>query len=464
MRKILFLVVLALVSLSLAGGTGEQKAARYFESVRNSPPQQLAFLLKMPKGGDLHNHLSGAIYAESMVQWASEKGLCVTSAMGLSQPPCDSIAHQVPVRTAFANSVLYRQLIDAWSMRSWHYSGQNGHDHFFDTFGKFGPATSGELGRMLAEVAARAAREHVSYLELMQTLDGGLSRQIGTRIGWDGNFESELGKLKAAGIGDAVKSGMEAARSAEAEKDSLLHCATPHPDSGCAVTIRYLYQVARELPPEQVFAQIATGFLLAEEPDSKVVGLNLVQAEDGVISMRDYDLHMRMLDFLRPLYAKAHISLHAGELTPGLVPPEGLSFHIRDAVLVGHAERIGHGVDILHERDPYGLMKEMAKRNVLVEICLTSNDVILGVVKENHPLKTYMQYHVPVALATDDEGVSRSEMSMEYLKASQEQGLGYLQLKAMARNSLEYSFLDLGEKERLMKKLDGDFREFESGF
>ena len=52
-----------------------------------------------------------------------------------------------------------------------------------------------------------------------------------------------------------------------------------------------------------------------------------------------------------------------------------------------------------------------------------------------------MQYGVPVALATDDEGVSRSEISREFLKAAEDQGLGYLQLKTMARNSLQYAFI-----------------------
>src|SRR5258706_6751961 len=76
-----------------AGITSEQKTARYFESIRKSPPQMLAFLLKMPKGGDLHSHLSGAVYAESYVQWAAAKGLCVNQAtMALSQPPCDEAA------------------------------------------------------------------------------------------------------------------------------------------------------------------------------------------------------------------------------------------------------------------------------------------------------------------------------------------------------------------------------------
>ena len=112
--------------------------------------------------------------------------------------------------------------------------------------------------------------------------------------------------------------------------------------------------------------------------------------------------------------------------------------------MTGHAERIGHGVDIMHETDPLELLKEMARRNVMVEICLSSNDLILGVRGEQHPLATYIQYGVPVALATDDEGVSRSEISREFLKAAADQGLGYLQLKTMARTSLQFAFISGG--------------------
>jgi hypothetical protein len=46
-----------------------------------------------------------------------------------------------------------------------------------------------------------------------------------------------------------------------------------------------------------------------------------------------------------------------------------------------------------------------------------------------------------VAIATDDEGVARSEISREFLKAAEEHGLGYIQLKTMARTSLQYAFL-----------------------
>ena len=95
----------------------------------------------------------------------------------------------------------------------------------------------------------------------------------------------------------------------------------------------------------------------------------------------------------------------------------------------------------MSETEPFELLKDMARRHVMVEICLTSNDLILGIHGAAHPLSTYIQFGVPVALATDDEGVSRSEISREFLKAAEEQGLGYLQFKTMARTSLQFAFL-----------------------
>lgn len=94
---------------------------------------------------------------------------------------------------------------------------------------------------------------------------------------------------------------------------------------------------------------------------------------------------MRMLGYLRGVYGKAHITLHAGELVPGLVRPEELTYHIREAVEVGRAERVGHAVDVLHEDDWPGLMRE---RHVMVESPLTSNVQILEVSGREHPFPT----------------------------------------------------------------------------
>jgi hypothetical protein len=157
--------------------------------------------------------------------------------------------------------------------------------------------------------------------------------------------------------------------------------------------------------------------------------------------MHDFDLHMRIIEALHKFYPATHVSLHADELAMGLVPPEGLRFHIRESIERAGAERIGHGVAVMSENDPIVLLQEMAKKHVLVEICLTSNDVILGITGDRHPLPIYMKYEVPVALATDDLGVSRSDMTHEYLRAVEDQHLTYSDLKRMARASLEHSFI-----------------------
>jgi adenosine deaminase len=93
--------------------------------------------------------------------------------------------------------------------------------------------------------------------------------------------------------------------------------------------------VLRDFPPEQVFAQTLLGFETAEASidakDDTWVGINFVRPEDDYVAMRDYTMQMKMIGFLHSLYPNVHISLHAGELAPGLVPPEGLRFHIRQA-------------------------------------------------------------------------------------------------------------------------------------
>jgi hypothetical protein len=455
-------LTLAAAPLPAAAVRNEAATARYFASVRNNPSLLLAFLTAMPKGGDLHNHLSGAIYAESYIRWAVTDGLCVVAASSsIVSGPCDAGGGRPPAAEIVRSSTLYNQAIDAMSMRHWDAS-LNGHDHFFATFGKFGPASGSRLDAMLAEVAERAAAEQVSYLELMLTADGGAASRRGVAAGWDADFGRLRDKLLAAGFTEDVV--MAAARNldvAEARQREYLHCADSSAAAGCRVTLRYISQVARASAPEVVFAQMLAGFEIATY-DPRFVGLNLVQPEDDPAAVRDFSLQMRMLDFLHKQYPTVKITLHAGELTEGLVPPEAMRFHMRESVRIGHASRIGHGAGVMYEDDPLALLRELAAKKVLVEIALSSNDLILGVKGSRHPLRTYLQYGVPVALVTDDPGVSRSTMTLEYRKAVEEQGLDYRTLKRMARNSIAYSFGDQATRTRLTADLDGDFRRFEA--
>jgi adenosine deaminase len=445
------IAIFVLVFAALAAAqTAEQKTARYLDSIRHQPPLLQAFLDDVPKGGDLHNHIDGAIYAEDIIDWAASDNFCVDRTTSrLIAPPCDPCEHYTPkpgIRCAYDDHILYNQIIDAWSMRNWRPGDESGHDHFFATFDKFELAADNHTAEAISTVVNRAAKEHVQYIEFMHTADGYAAAKLGTRLGWESsgddknNFAKMRDKLLTGGLKEITAATSQTLTEAEAHAHSELQCGTPNAEPGCTVTVRYLYQVLRGLPREAVFAEILLGFELASS-DPRFVGLNLVMPEDWYIPIHDFNLHMSMLDYLHGVYPKVHISLHAGELALGLVKPEDLSFHIRASIERGHAERIGHGVSVMQETDPIGLLKEMAARNILVEINLTSNDQILDVSGDDHPLPAYMKYGVPVALSSDDEGVARSNMTHEYLRALESYHLTYIELKRMTRQSIEHSFL-----------------------
>jgi len=435
----------ALASGAVSAQSAEQSAGRYLDSIRNQPSLLLAFLHDMPKGGDLHNHLDGAIYAEDLIDFAVSDNLCVDRTTSqLIAPPCDPSCEKYTskpaIQCAYGDHVLYNQIVDAWSMRNWKPGDESGHDHFFATFDKFGMASRDHVAEAVATVINRAASEHVDYIEFMHTADGGAAPRLAIKLGWNPDFARMREDLLAGGLKEVAAATSKSLAEDDAKAHKELKCGTPQAEPGCNITVRYLYQVLRGLPPEAVFAQILLGFELASS-DPHFVGLNLVMPEDWYVPIHDFHLHMAMLDYLHGIYPQVHISLHAGEIAAGLVKPEDLSYHIRESVEKGHAERIGHGVSVMQERDPIGLLQELAARSVLVEINLTSNDQILGVSGEEHPLPIYMKYGVPVAISTDDEGVARSDMTHEYLRAVESYRLPYTELKRMTRQSLEHSFL-----------------------
>jgi adenosine deaminase len=443
-RVLLRCLLVMLLTALAAAQSAEQRASRYMESVRKQPPLLLAFLRDLPKGGDLHNHLYGAMYAEDMVDFAASGELCVDRTSSRLLPgPCDSCENYTAkpaARCAYGDHVLYNQMIDAWSMRNWRPGDESGHDHFFATFDKFGLAQETHVAEGIVASTNRAGMDHLQYVEFMHTADGGAAVQLAKKVEWTPDYARMREALLGAGLKDAAAETSRRLAADAGKAKEIMKCGTADAAPGCDVTVRYLYQVLRGLPHEIVFAQILLGFELASS-DPRFVGLNLVMAEDWYVPIHDFNEHMAMIDYLHSIYPKVHIALHAGELVIGLVPPEDLAFHIRASVERGHAERIGHGVDVMNEKDPIGLLHEMSERNVLVEISLTSNDVILGVAGDDHPLPIFMKYGVPVALSTDDEGVNRSDMTHEYLRAVESYRLSYADLKRMARQSLEHSFL-----------------------
>lgn len=429
---------------SISGNSATVRASRAFEDARKSgSPALRAFLYRMPKGADLHSHLSGAIYAESWIRVAGQDGLCIDvqtlafdrSDKGACKPG------QVAASAAPLNQHLYDHLIDSFSMRTFvPKTADSGHDQFFDTFDRFGGTSKNHMGEWLDEVATRAAAQNEQYLELMDAPDYTQSVALAEKIGFNPDFSKYRQQMLDGGVRDAVPAIRASLDRAEADRKQREHCGDANAEPACKVEIRFIYQVLRGQTPTSVFAQLVQGFEAASA-DPRIVGINLVQPEDGHIAMRDYSLQMQMLDVLHRFYPHVHITLHAGELAFGMVPPEGLSFHIRSAIQQGHAERIGHGADIMYEDRPYELLKEMAAKHIMVEINLTSNDVILNVKGSDHPFMLYRKYGVPVALSTDDEGVSRIDLTHEYVRAAQTYPLSYFDFKLMVRTSIEHAFL-----------------------
>jgi adenosine deaminase len=466
---------LAAIALAAAGCADEvldpvsyeDQVVIQLEQLRAEPGALHALLAEMPKGGDLHNHLLGAVPVQTLLQWGAEDGFCAAIDGGVvtvTSPPCVGAA--VPMAEASPGSALYHTLFSTWSMVGFQGDVLARHDHFFPVFTQFDPLfTEKRFPQGIAETATLAAQNHQQYLELMHDFNwavGGNSDTAGNLAiaaakpgaAWD---QANLLAIRSTIIADpafatAVASAKNDIETWRSEVATMLGCDTASPAPGCGVDVRWVFAGCRYATREYVFGQWVFAYELAQvEPD--LVGVNLVKPEEEPNSLEYYDDEMNALGVLRafneatPGRRPLHISLHAGELIPAVLPADmqdQLTFHIRDAVELAGAERIGHGVDVLGETRGAGvdqLLGELADRHVLVEINLTSNALLLGVEGAAHPFSSYRRHGVPVALSTDDEGLFGSDITTDYVRAVTQQGAGYLDFKQMARASIDHAFL-----------------------
>ena len=213
-------------STAMPPGTGGD-IAHYLDAIRDNPPLLQAFLRRLPKGGDLHNHLSGAVYAESLIAWGSESGLCIErTSFRLGPKPCGG--ERPALAEAVEDAAFYAATIDAFSMRDFvPAAGISGHDHFFATFDKFGPATDGRTGDMLAEAVSRAAADSAGYVELMLSPGMADARKLGAAAGWDDDLVRLEAKLDHAAMAKIVAAARGSLDQAEARMHILLGCGTP---------------------------------------------------------------------------------------------------------------------------------------------------------------------------------------------------------------------------------------------
>lgn len=468
------LLVLSFSLLSfLANG---QSVERYFENIRTNTAALTAFFSQMPKGGDLHNHYSGSVYAETYIDYVVDRNYYInttTLAVDSIKPKSDPLDEWVRFSQLKTQNQLaeYKQkLVQKWSVKDYNGVSYPSDLQFFETFSGFGIANNNntrlEVG--LLELKQRALKENVSYIETMFT---GFPCPAMKTI--DGNFNNLL--LAAQQNRDETKTRqlLDDLYKQIKEKD-VTACALKFNNEVLepmhkrlkiddeSFTMRYQNYVARVVPPADLFKNLVLSFESADR-SPLIVGVNIVAPENNEVSMRDYWLHMQMFRYCHSKYPNVKMAMHAGELALGMVKPEEMTWHINEAVRVAGANRIGHGVDMPYEHKCFDLLKTMAKTKTAIEINLYSNEFILKVKEDEHPFNLYKEYNVPIVICTDDAGVLRSNLTRQYvLLAKRYKNVSYEDIKKYVYNSIDYSFIEEDAiKEKLKADLDTRFRKFE---
>lgn len=422
-------------------------AQDWFEDFKSSasPAQLHQFLYLMPKGGDLHLHLGGSVFAEWYYRHAvaqAENGYHYYVKLRINNcPGAAEENRRIPylLLHTVVDQLRYPQLSECEQgeyvpieelteddKRRWLNSLRldkdfEGRTEFFE---RHWPRL-GDLGRnpyLVAEVLVENMRaygeEGVVYIEPQIPIFG-----FATASG------EPLSPDQALGI--------YTARMAEDDAQAT------------GVEVRMQVSLLRFLPNAEEVLRVLYAYA---HKHPRVVAVNMVGREDN-----DKGYPLRFLQTLRDLrrtHSGVHLSIHAGEV-------DEPNYHVRDTLLLG-AERIGHGVNLITDPDTMRLMRYGP---YLIEINLISN-LLLEYVNDysEHPFPEYLRLGIPVALSTDDRGMWDSTMTDEFFVAVTEFDLTWDEVVGLSRNSLRYSFIEDEHKSRLLKSLDKRIQRFERNF
>jgi adenosine deaminase len=451
-----------------------QTAENYLEKIRNNEALLTAFFQQMPKGGDLHHHFSGSIYAEPLLERAIAEDFYLNlETMEVSKTKSAKGNWQTfsSLKNEGKLAFYQQQVMQTWSAKDYNGVTVPSDDLFFDSFDKFFPVINGHFAEGLVELKKRALSENVSYIETqLSTIPCDMN------VSDLNDFNPKLRQASAQKDEKTVFKLLDELYKSIQQKDAKKYAtdfntnfiAKLHKDLKIddeKFTMRYQNFVLRFMDPVDLFKNLTVAFISAN--DSKLVaGVNIVSPEHGENSMKDYWLHMVMFKYCHTKFPDVKYTLHAGELTLGLVQPEDLTWHINDAIHVAGANRIGHGVDIAYEENSYDLLRYMAKNNIPIEINLASNEFILKIKDGRHPFTLYKEFNVPIVISTDDAGILRTNMTEQYvLLAKRYPDVSYAIIKQYVYNSINYSFIqDASVKKQLLKDLDTRFKIFEAKF
>jgi adenosine deaminase len=469
MTRIITLLCFLITQLNFS-----QSAENYLEKIRNNEAALTAFFQQMPKGGDLHHHFFGSIYAEPLLERVIAEDFYLnleTMEVSKAKPAKGNWNAFSELKNQGKLSFYKQQIMQTWSAKDFNGVSVPSDDLFFDSFQKFSPAIEYHFAEGLTELKNRALSENVSYIETQLAIipcDMKVDdlNDFNLKLRRAASQKNEKAVLKL--LDDLYKNIQQKNAKKYAEDFNNNFIAKLHKDlkiDDDRFTMRYQNFVLRFMEPVDLFKNLTIAFISANE-SKLVAGVNIVSPEDGETSMKDYWLHMVMFKYCHSRFPNVKYTLHAGELTLGLVQPEDLTWHINSAIYIAGANRIGHGVDIAYEANSYDLLRYMSKNNIPIEINLASNEFILKIKEGRHPFTLYKEFNVPIVISTDDAGILRTNMTEQYvLLAKRYQDVSYATIKQYVYNSINYSFIqDESVKKQLVKDLDIRFKIFENQF
>ena len=429
--------------------------------------QLTLFFSQMPKGGDIHHHYSGAIYAETYLDWASD-GYCLKTDSLILKKKGAFNKKCISIEDLKKNVPLYRSVLERWSDLNYsdHFHIQEQPDqHFFNTFSYFGAISGSRMKAGLTEIRDRAKIENVQYIETMLNSPDTRVEYRKTLIDSLAYFESTQDTINLYPVFDKLTESVLLTPGYDMVIDDFiksLHLYHENIDDSDFM-MRFQTCAYRNSSPDAVFTKLYSCFdAVARDKSSLLVGVNILGPENQMVAMKNYWLHMHMFRYLSRRFATVKTAMHAGELAMGMVKPEDLTYHIHDAVFIANASRIGHGIDIPYEKEPFRIINTMKTKKIPVEINLTSNEFIWGVKNNDHPIHLYFNAGVPLVISTDDAGVSRNNLITEYVKLASRYHFTYRQIKSFVFNSIAYSFMREKDKAVVLKNLVTKFQEFES--
>ena len=424
-----------------------------FELLRKNPDSLRLFFQAMPKGGELHHHYSGAIPANLYFSFARKAGMGLDT-MSWKWYPADSLkSHKLtPVRSwkSSLQTEIQEKLNTRWTVKGYAASGLSSEDFFFHVFTEFDPLTGPEFWPMGFRYLLNEARDQkINYRETILIEP---THSVSAPSEWNSEIRNLILKKDTNALNKKLRqvilSGM--LNKAQIPGLDLIDTLMPNlenefPDQ----TLRLQFYVVRVREPFDFFIRLAKSFEIAKQ-NKYFVNVNLVAPEDNPIALKDYGLHLWMYHFCQVYYSGLSASVHAGEITQNEVDPSQLGWHISSLIERVHPQRIGHGVDVPLGEKGDSLLLALSNLRTAVEINLSSNKFILGVSGNNHPFMRYIKARVPLVISTDDPAILETNLIKEFIFLTQTYpDVGYLDIREMIVNSLEFSFL---REPELLKK------------